>query len=116
MASSRIIHRISGALERLSWRKLLRRLVIVVVVITLSYHALILFRITKLRHSNPSSTNLIEQRSESAKEQGREPKITLAWVPYHNISPHLVRAVLAGEIGRASCRERVEICVFPLLV
>src|SRR5262249_3956553 len=102
MASSRIIHQIPGALERLSWRKLLRRLVIVVVVITLSYHALILFRITKLRHSNPSTTNLIEQRAESAKEHGREPKITLTWVPYHNISPHLVRAVLAGEDLRFS--------------
>src|SRR5262247_4544874 len=97
MAGSRIIHRILGALERLSWRKLLRRLAIVVVVILLSYHALILFRITKLRHSNPSTTNLIEQRAESTKDRGREPKITRTWVPYHNISPHLVRAVLAGE-------------------
>jgi len=102
MANPRIIHRIPGALKRLSWRKLLRRLVIVVVVITLSYHALILFRVTKLRHSNPSTTNLIEQRAESAKERGREPKITLTWVPYHNISPHLVRAVLAGEDLRFS--------------
>jgi monofunctional glycosyltransferase len=97
MESPRIIHRIPGALRRLSWRKLLRRLVIVVVVMMLSYHALILFRITKLRHSNPSTTNLIEQRAESGKERGREPKIIRTWVPYHNISPHLVRAVLAGE-------------------
>src|SRR5215510_11773929 len=97
MASPRIIHRILGSLERLGWRKLLQRLVIVVVVMMLSYHAIILFRITKLRHSDPSTTNLIEQRAESAKDQGREPKITRTWVPYHNISPHLVRAVLAGE-------------------
>src|SRR5262245_47059188 len=97
MERSRIIHQISDALRRLSWRKLLRRLVIVVVVITLLYHALILFRITKLRHSNPSTTNMIEQRAESAKERGRELKVTRTWVPYHNISPHLVRAVLAGE-------------------
>jgi monofunctional glycosyltransferase len=102
MASPQIIHRISGALQRLGWRKLLRRLVIVVAAIMLSYHALILFRITKLRHSNPSTTNLIEQRAESAKERGREPKITRRWVPYHNISPHLVRAVLAGEDVRFS--------------
>ncbi len=102
MASPRIIDRIPGALKRLSWRKLLRRLVIVVVVITLSYHALILFRITKLRHSNPSTTNLIEQRAESAKESGREPKIRRTWVQYDNISPHLVRAVLAGEDVRFS--------------
>jgi monofunctional biosynthetic peptidoglycan transglycosylase len=102
MESPRIIDRIPGALKRLSWRKLLRRLVIVVVVITLSYHALILFRITKLRHSNPSTTNLIDQRAESAKERGREPKIIRTWVPYHNISPHLVRSVLAGEDLRFS--------------
>ena len=108
MASPRIIHRILGALERLGWRKLLLRLAIVVVVITLSYHALILYRITKLRHSNPSTTNLIEQRVESAKESGREPKITLAWVPYHNISPHLVRAVLAGEDLRFSSHSGID--------
>src|SRR5262245_59336432 len=102
MESPRRIHRIPGALKRLSWRKLLRRLVIVVVVITLSYHALILFRVTKLRHSNPSTTNLIDQRAESAKDDGREPKMTLTWVPYQNISPHLVRAVLAGEDLRFS--------------
>src|SRR4030095_4448505 len=102
MASPRIIHRIHDALKRLSWRKLLRRLAIVVVAMTLSYHALILFRVTKLRHSNPSTTNLIEQRAESAKESGREPKITMTWVPYQNISPHLVRAVLAGEDLRFS--------------
>jgi monofunctional glycosyltransferase len=102
MASPRIIDRIPGALKRLSWRKLLRRLVIVVVVIMLSYHAFILFRITKLRHSNPSTTNLIDQRAESAKERGREPKIIRTWVPYNNISPHLVRSVLAGEDLRFS--------------
>jgi monofunctional glycosyltransferase len=102
MASPRIIHRILGAAKRLNWRKLLRRIVIVVVAITLSYHASILFRITKLRHSNPSTTNLIEQRADSVKERGGEPKLTLTWVPYRNISPHLVRAVLAGEDVRFS--------------
>ena len=107
-ASPRIIHRISGALKRLGWRKLLRRLVIVVVVMTLSYHALILFRVTKLRHSNPSTTNLIEQRAESVKESGREPKIAMTWVPYQNISPHLVRAVLAGEDLRFSSHAGID--------
>src|SRR5262245_22829708 len=102
MASPQIIQRIPGALERMSWRKLLRRLAIVVVVITLSYHALILYRVTRLRNSNPSTTNLIEQRAESAKERGGEPKMLRTWVPYHNVSPHLVRAVLAGEDVRFS--------------
>jgi len=45
---------------------------------------------------------MIDQRAESAKEQGREPKMRLTWVPYNNISPHLVRAVLAGEDTRFS--------------
>ncbi|HEY6400156.1 MAG TPA: monofunctional biosynthetic peptidoglycan transglycosylase [Blastocatellia bacterium] len=102
MESPRIIHRIPDALKRLGWRKLLWRLVIAVVVIMLLYHALILFRVTKLRHSNPSTTNLIELRAESTKERGREPKITRTWIPYDNISPHLVRAVLAGEDLRFS--------------
>jgi monofunctional glycosyltransferase len=97
MESHERIHRIHDALQRVNWRKLLRRLVIVVAIMMFTYHALILFRITRLRHSNPSTTNLIEQRAESAKESGREPKVTRTWVPYQNISPHLVRAVLAGE-------------------
>jgi len=102
MAGPRIIHRIFGAMERLSWRKSLWRLVTAIVIITFSYHAIILFRITKLRHSNPSITNLIEQRAELVKGRGGEPRIKQVWVPYHNISPHLVRAVVAGEDLRFS--------------
>jgi monofunctional glycosyltransferase len=108
MASPGIIHRIPDALARLGWRKLLWRIVIAVVVIMLLYHTLILFRVIKLRHSNPSTTNLIEQRAESTKDRGREPKITRTWVPYDNISPHLVRAVLAGEDLRFSSHAGID--------
>jgi monofunctional biosynthetic peptidoglycan transglycosylase len=45
---------------------------------------------------------LIEQRAELVKERGGEPSIKQIWVPYHNISTHLVRAVVAGEDFRFS--------------
>jgi len=40
---------------------------------------------------------LIELRTDSLIERGSTPKIRQRWVPYQNISPHLVRAVLVGE-------------------
>src|SRR5262245_12362638 len=62
----------------------------------------------RLGPSNPSSTHLIERRAESAKDQGRQPTIPLTCVPYHNMSPHLVRAVLAGEDLRFSSHAGID--------
>jgi monofunctional glycosyltransferase len=97
MPNPQIIRRLPPKVERFNWRRLVRRLAIAIVVMVLSYHALILFRITRLRHSNPSTTNLIEQRADSVIERGGTPKIEQRWIPYQSISPHLVRAVLVGE-------------------
>jgi monofunctional biosynthetic peptidoglycan transglycosylase len=97
MANPEKIGWLRAKVEPINWRRLARRLVMIIVAITLSYHALILYRITELRHTNPSTTNLIELRADSVIERGGTPRIERRWVPYRSISPHLVRAVLVGE-------------------
>jgi monofunctional biosynthetic peptidoglycan transglycosylase len=97
MSNLRITRRTLFKIERLNWRKLLRRLVVIIVVMALSYHAWILFRITRLRHTNPTTTNLIEQRADLVIDRGSTPKRKQTWIPYQRISSHLVRAVLVGE-------------------
>jgi monofunctional biosynthetic peptidoglycan transglycosylase len=92
-----IIRWLRAKVENLKWRILFRRLVIIIVAIVLLFHASILYRIIKLRHSNPSTTNLIELRADSAIDRGGTPRIGQRWIPYKSISPHLVRAVLVGE-------------------
>ncbi|HEV2706353.1 MAG TPA: biosynthetic peptidoglycan transglycosylase [Pyrinomonadaceae bacterium] len=54
-------------------------------------------RISRLRTQNPETTSMIETRLEEARKEGREPKRFQVWVPLERISPHLQRAVLAGE-------------------
>jgi monofunctional biosynthetic peptidoglycan transglycosylase len=97
MANPQIARRLLFKVEHLNWRKLVRRLVLIIVAMALSYHAWILWQITRLRHTNPMTTNLIEQRADSVIDRGGTPKKKQSWVPYHRISPHLARAVLVGE-------------------
>ena len=54
-------------------------------------------RIAQLRSHNPETTSMIETRLEEARSEGREPKRFQVWVPLERISPHLQRAVVAGE-------------------
>ena len=54
-------------------------------------------RIAQLRDHNPVTTSMIETRLEEARKDGREPKRFQVWMPLERISPHLQRAVLAGE-------------------
>jgi monofunctional glycosyltransferase len=97
MANPEIVHRLLSKVECINWRKLVRRLVIFIIALALSYHAWILFRITRLRHTNPTTTNLMELRTDLLIERGGTPRIRQRWIPYQNISPQLVRAVLVGE-------------------
>lgn len=64
------------------------------------YQGYIVYRVIRLRYSNPTMTALMQQRDAEAAERGLKPKRRQTWVPYHRISPHLVRAVLAGEDHR----------------
>lgn len=53
--------------------------------------------LAKLRDQNPETTAMIETRAREARGRGQEPKRIQVWVPLEKISPHLQRAVLAGE-------------------
>jgi|DewCreStandDraft_1066081.scaffolds.fasta_scaffold02267_6 monofunctional biosynthetic peptidoglycan transglycosylase len=64
------------------------------------YHSTILVRIVRLRSANPEMTALMRQRAEEARARGQTPKRVQIWIPYERVSPHLVRAVLAGEDPR----------------
>ena len=54
-------------------------------------------RFTQLRTNNPETTSMIETRLKEARDEGREPRRVQQWVPLSRISPHLQRAILAGE-------------------
>ena len=54
-------------------------------------------QIWKLRSENPVSTSLIDTRVAEAQASGQKPKRYQVWVSLNRISPHLQRAVVAGE-------------------
>jgi monofunctional biosynthetic peptidoglycan transglycosylase len=61
------------------------------------FEAIMFFRISRLRSTNPVTTSLIEARVAEAKSRGEQPKRMQVWVTLDQISPNLQRAVLAGE-------------------
>src|SRR6266403_2298385 len=61
------------------------------------YEAIMAVRIGLLRSHNPSSTSLIDTRTNEALARGQEPRREQTWVPLDRISSNLQRAVLAGE-------------------
>ena len=56
--------------------------------------------ISKLRNENPTTSSMIEYRLSEARSEAREPRKFQIWMPIEQISPHLQRAVLAGEDSR----------------
>ncbi len=68
-----------------------------VVCIWIVYAVVTFPRVAQLKTKNPETTSMIETRLEEARREGREPKRVQVWVPLERISPHLQRAVLAGE-------------------
>ena len=63
----------------------------------LGFEASTLPRVSALNEQNPATTSLIEARNREFRSKGVEPKRVQIWVPLETISPHLQRAVLAGE-------------------
>jgi monofunctional biosynthetic peptidoglycan transglycosylase len=53
--------------------------------------------IGSLNERNPETTALIQTRIKEATDRGEQPRKFQTWVPLEKISPHLYRAVLAGE-------------------
>src|SRR5829696_6275300 len=53
--------------------------------------------LARLKTQNPETTAMIEARAREARVRGEQPRRIQVWVPLERISPHLQRAVLAGE-------------------
>jgi monofunctional biosynthetic peptidoglycan transglycosylase len=53
--------------------------------------------VSKLRKERPKKTALMEYREKEAKEKRKKYSIHQIWVPFSNISPYLVKAVLIAE-------------------
>jgi monofunctional glycosyltransferase len=53
-----------------------------------------------LKTQNPKSTALIKLRNQQALHQGKLPKRNQIWIPYSQISPYLLRAVVVAEDSR----------------
>jgi monofunctional biosynthetic peptidoglycan transglycosylase len=82
------------------WTKTLFLILLGAVAVWLAYEVLTFPSISKLRTENPQTTSMIEARNTEAKSDGKEPKKYQIWVSIDQISPHLQRAVLAGEDAR----------------
>lgn len=79
------------------WTKVLFLVLIGAVVVWLGYEFITFPNTAKLRSENPTTTSMIEYRISEAKQENREPRKYMIWMPLEQISPHLQRAVLAGE-------------------
>ena len=79
------------------WTKVLFLVLVGAVIVWLGYEYATFPNVSKLRNEDPQTTSMIEFRLAEAKQNGAEPKKYQIWVPIHQISPHLQRAVLAGE-------------------
>lgn len=82
------------------WTKILFLILIGAVLVWIAYELLTFPSISKLKAENPTTTSMIEYRISEAKSEGREPRKYMIWMPIDQISPHLQRAVLAGEDSR----------------
>lgn len=82
------------------WTKILFFILIGAVVVWLAYELLTFPSISSLRNENPVTTSMIEHRLSEARSEGSEQRKFLIWTPMEQISPHLQRAVLAGEDSR----------------
>jgi monofunctional glycosyltransferase len=81
------------------WRfiKLVALVLMALFTVWLVYEVAMFPRVAALKTKNPETTSMIETRLREARKEGREPRRVQQWVPLERISPHLQRAVLAGE-------------------
>ncbi len=79
------------------WTKVLTLVLVGAVCVWVLYEFFTFPSISKLRTENPTTTSMIEFRLSEAKEENREPRKSMIWMPIEQISPNLQKAVLAGE-------------------
>ncbi len=82
------------------WTKILFLILLGAIGVWVLYEVLTFPSISSLRTENPVTTSMIEHRLSQARDEGREPRKFMIWMPIEQISPHLARAVLAGEDAR----------------
>ena len=82
------------------WIKILVLVLAGAVGVWLIYELVTFPSISRLRNDNPTTSSMIEYRLSEARAEGREPRKFMIWTPIEQISPHLQRAVLAGEDSR----------------
>ena len=82
------------------WTKVLFLILVGAVLVWAAYEFITFPNISKLRTENPTTSSMIEYRISEARENGQEPRKYMIWQPIEQISPHLQRAVLAGEDAR----------------
>jgi monofunctional biosynthetic peptidoglycan transglycosylase len=82
------------------WTKILFLILVGSVLGWLAYELITFPSISRLKTENPTTTSLIEYRKGQAASEGKEEKQFMIWTPMEQISPHLQRAVLAGEDSR----------------
>jgi monofunctional biosynthetic peptidoglycan transglycosylase len=82
------------------WTKILFSIFCGAVAVWLIYEIVTFPNISKLRTENPVSSSMIEYRLAEMQAEGRQPQKYQIWMPIEQISPHLHRAVLAGEDAR----------------
>ena len=79
------------------WTKVLFLILVGSLLAWVAYELITFPSISRLKNENPTTTSLIEYRKSQTISDGREPKAYMIWTPMEQISPHLQRAVLAGE-------------------
>lgn len=82
------------------WTKILFLIFVGAIGVWLLYEVITFPSISSLRTENPVTTSMIEHRLSEARAADREPRKFMIWMPIEQISPHLQRAVLAGEDAR----------------
>ena len=82
------------------WIKILVLVLAGAVGVWILYELITFPAIGRLRNDNPTTTSMIEFRLSEARAEGREQRKFMIWTPIEQISPHLQRAVLAGEDSR----------------
>jgi monofunctional biosynthetic peptidoglycan transglycosylase len=79
------------------WTKTLFLILIGAVIVWLAYEFYTFPNVAKLRTENPTATSMMQARANEDIAEEKEAKKYQIWMPIEQISPHLQRAVLAGE-------------------